>query len=52
MKYVFIIRCGFLMGLVAVLCHSAHAQPDSELPQEVYLYQGDAPGSEGLSQEV
>lgn len=31
------------------VCRSSQAQQDSELPQAVYLYQGDAPGSEGLS---
>ncbi|TWU04930.1 alpha/beta hydrolase fold domain-containing protein [Stieleria varia] len=28
---------------------SSQAQSDSELPQAVYLYEGDAPGSEGMS---
>ena len=30
-------------------CRISVAQPDSELPPAVYLYQGDAPGSEGMS---
>jgi acetyl esterase/lipase len=52
MKYSSVIRFGFSFALAAVLCHSVHAQSDSELPQEVYLYQGDAPGSEGRYQEA
>ncbi|KAA5545871.1 alpha/beta fold hydrolase [Roseiconus nitratireducens] len=31
------------------VCRSSMAQSDSELPQAVYLYEGDAPGSEGMS---
>ncbi len=30
-------------------CRSSQAQSDSELPQAVYLYEGDAPGSGGMS---
>ena len=52
MKYISVIESGFILALVAFLGHSAHAQSDNELPREVYLYQGDAPGSEGLSQQA
>ncbi len=52
MKYDSVIAFGFGLALVAILCDPAYAQSDSELPQEVYLYHGDAPGSEGLSQQA
>lgn len=51
MKFLPLIACSFAVGLFAVRCDSAFAQSDRDLPQEVYLYQGDAPGSEGRSQE-
>ena len=37
--------------LISSLCagQSSMAQPESELPPVVYLYEGDAPGSEGMS---
>lgn len=36
-------------GVLSGDCHSLHAQSDHELPQAVNLYEGDAPGSEGMS---
>ncbi len=51
MKFVFVIAYSLAGGLFPPLCQFVSAQSDSELPEEVYLYFGDAPGSEGLSQE-
>lgn len=48
MKNLSIIVFSIAVGLLGI-CRSSNAQSDSELPQAVYLYQGDAPGSEGMS---
>lgn len=43
----------FVALLFASLClQPVHAQSDDELPEEIFLYEGDAPGSEGRSGEA
>lgn len=40
----------FVFAALAGIGRPSMAQSDSQLPQAVYLYQGDAPGSEGMSE--
>lgn len=46
---IFMIIAFQLASVIFCVCKPASAQSDDQLPQAIYLYQGDAPGSEGMS---